>query len=174
MKEKKICNVVHVTEQVLGARNLCTVSPFALQRNIVQYSVTCSKLATNLLGSWESAGTYTRVRSFINTPAEPPTILNDDVHIAVDTSSVSAISWKNSWGFQFRHWHLHNNVLPPNRTDNPKWNCAETRGVEEKDERRFGWGNEWGKPFRRENSWQLLTIPAWLHGNDDRNSWIRA
>lgn len=82
--EKKTNSLIHVVEQVLNTRNLTAVCPFAFQRNLVQFSVTGSKLATNLLGAWEPSGAYTKIQTFLNAPAEPPKIPEYDVHIAID------------------------------------------------------------------------------------------
>ena len=82
--EKKKNSLIHTVEQVLNTRNLTTVSPFSFQRNLVQYSITGSKVATNLLGSWEPAGSYTKVQTYINAPSDPPKIPDSDVHLAVD------------------------------------------------------------------------------------------
>ena len=83
-EEKKTNALIHAVEQVLKLRNLLTVSPFGFQRNIVQYVVSGSKLATNLMGSWEPGGSYTKVSQYIRGPIDPPTIPDGDIHIAVD------------------------------------------------------------------------------------------
>ena len=84
IEEKKTNSLIHSVEQVLNTQNLTTVSPFSFQRNLVQFTITGSKLATNLLGSWEPAGAYTKVQSFINKSAEAPKIPDGDVHMAID------------------------------------------------------------------------------------------
>lgn len=83
--DKKTNAIVHAIEQVLLTRNLLTVSPHSFQRNIIQYCVTGSKLATNLNGSCSPAGSCTKVDTYIKAPSEPPVLPREgDLHIAVD------------------------------------------------------------------------------------------
>ena len=56
-------------EQVLYTRNNNTITLFSFQRNVVQYTLTGSKTATNLLGYWEPAGGYTTILNYIKPKA---------------------------------------------------------------------------------------------------------
>lgn len=84
--EKKMNSLIHIVEQVLYARNLVVVCPFAFQRNVVQYSYSRSKVCTTLTGVWEPAGGYTTVSNFLSAPSEPVVCPGDDVHVTIDNN----------------------------------------------------------------------------------------
>ena len=84
--EKKTNAFTHLLEQVHYARNLKYVSPFAFQRNVVSYSLTNSKICTNLTGHWESSGCYSTVHDFICSPADPISCPEGYVHCAIDNN----------------------------------------------------------------------------------------
>ena len=66
---KKKNTLTHAVEQTYYARNLNTVSPFSFIRNYVTYNLTHSKLAVQLLGNWEGAGSYTTLIDLIMSPS---------------------------------------------------------------------------------------------------------
>ena len=84
---KKVNALVHCVEQILYARNLNVVTPFAFQRNLVQYASTKSRACTTLTGSWEPAGSYTTLHNFtcahVDTPQCP---CKSDFHITIDNN----------------------------------------------------------------------------------------
>ena len=61
--DKKTNALVHTLEEVLYARNLLVITPFAFMRNLVTYTVTHSKTAVQLAGAWEPSGGYTTILS---------------------------------------------------------------------------------------------------------------
>ena len=71
MKEKKFNLCLHAVEQVLYTKNNNVVTPFALERNIIMYSISRSKLSTTIFGSWEWSGGYIKVNNILNSPADP-------------------------------------------------------------------------------------------------------
>ena len=83
---KKRNAFTHSVEQIYYTRNLNLVTPFAFQRNVVQYSLTNSKLCTTLTGSWESAGSYKTVHDFICSPCEPIFCPEGHVDNAIDNN----------------------------------------------------------------------------------------
>ena len=84
--DKKINAVVHIAEQVLHAKNMNAITPFALKRNIVTYSLTRSKIAVQLYGGWESAGSYTTVEKLIKSPSPINKCPPLDIHVTVDNN----------------------------------------------------------------------------------------
>lgn len=84
LNDRKINAVVLGVEQIYYARNIKLVTPFALQRHLVSYSLTNSKLCTSLTGCWESSGSYSTVHSYICSPFDP--INCPDVHFAIDNN----------------------------------------------------------------------------------------
>ena len=82
--DKKLNALVHSVEQVLYTRNLNVITPISFRRNVVQYSISGSKMSTQINGSWEPAGGYTTVRTFIDAPCDPPECPEGDVENAID------------------------------------------------------------------------------------------
>jgi rubrerythrin len=82
--DKKVNALAHCVEQVLCARNLNVVTPLAFRRNVVQYSISGSKMSTQLMGAWEPSGGYTTVRNYIDAPCDPPPCPDGDVQNAID------------------------------------------------------------------------------------------
>ena len=83
---KKTMALVHAIEQILYARNLLLVTPFAFQRNLISYSLTNSKTAVKLNGSWESSGGYTTINKVITAPCPPNEYPRNDVENTIDNN----------------------------------------------------------------------------------------
>ena len=86
MWEKKVNALVHCIAQILYARNLNVVTPFAFFRNLTQYAATKSKICASLMGSWEPAGSYTTLHNFTCSPVDPPNCPFDDIHVTIDNN----------------------------------------------------------------------------------------
>ena len=85
--KRKVRNFVSVLEEVYHLRDLNLITPFAFRRNVVIYSVTNSKLATQIMASSSGSGSYTTMHNFITTPREPlacPPVIN--VHNVIDNN----------------------------------------------------------------------------------------
>ena len=66
-------------------KNNNIVTPFALQRNIIVYMVSHSKIITSICGSWEPSGSYTKVNDILNSQSPPLTIPgSNDIFVTFD------------------------------------------------------------------------------------------
>ena len=84
-KKKKLDSAIHAVEQIMYAKNNNIVTPFALQRNIIIYLVSHSKIITSICGSWEPSGSYTKVNKILKSPSPPLTIAgNNDIVVTFD------------------------------------------------------------------------------------------
>lgn len=85
-KIKKNHALVHAVEQIMYARNLNLITPFAFQRNLIVYSVTNSKDVARLTGSWESSGSYSTLSQIVTSPSPPIQCPIGDVHNTIDNN----------------------------------------------------------------------------------------
>ena len=68
------------------ARNLLLVTQFAFQINLISYSLTNSKTAVKLNGSWESSGGYTTINKVITAPCPPNEYPRNDVENTINNN----------------------------------------------------------------------------------------
>ena len=83
---KKVHALAHAVEQVLYAKNLNLITPFAFQRNLIVYSITISKDVAHLTGCWESSGSYSTLNQIVTSPCPPIPCPDGDVHNTVDNN----------------------------------------------------------------------------------------
>ena len=83
---KKINALVHAVEQIQFARNLLAVTPFAFNRNLVNFSMSHSKSSVELNGAWEPAGSYNVVHQFLHAETPPPDCPDGDVQVSFDNN----------------------------------------------------------------------------------------
>ena len=83
---KKVHALAHAVEQVLYAKNLNLITPFAFQRNLIVYSATNSKYVTCLTGCWESSGSYSTLSQIVTSPCPPISCPDGDIHNTVDNN----------------------------------------------------------------------------------------
>ena len=84
-KKKKLNSAIHAIEQIMYTKNNNIVTPFALQRNIIIYMVSHSKIITSVCGSWEPSGSYTKVNEILKSPTPPLNITGkNDIVVTFD------------------------------------------------------------------------------------------
>ena len=83
---KKVHALAHAVEQILYAKNLNLITPFAFQRNLIVYSITNSKDVARLTGCWESSGSYSTLSQIVTSPYPAISCLDGDVHNMVNSN----------------------------------------------------------------------------------------
>ena len=85
--QRKVGGMVNLLEQIHHLRDLNLITPFSFRQNLVIYSSTNSKIASQIFGSSRGAGSYTTVTKVITTPSDPlecPSMR--DIHTAIDNN----------------------------------------------------------------------------------------
>ncbi|CAC5390496.1 unnamed protein product [Mytilus coruscus] len=122
---KKSNAFTYLLEQVYYSRNLKLITPFAFQRNVVSYSLTNSKICTNITCNWESSGCYSTVHDYICADAEPITCPEGYVHCAIDNNQKFASKrngLNNNDCCQCNYVYSLGNRSCPNCNRDPKYN----------------------------------------------------